>query len=162
LSSGTFYPLTLSFVFRSIPIRYLALGIALYATSVEGAVNFAPSLYGFYRDHFSWTWIFWTSALVTPVMTACVYYGIPPSRRPQPSGQRPSFAGFLYASAGLALIYAALDQGQRLDWWRSGLFTALVATGTFFLLCALVRRLRRPNPFVDLPYLVKWNTVALA
>ena len=86
LSSGTFYPLTLSFVLRNIPLRYLALAIALYATAVEGAVNFAPSLYGFYRDHLSWTWMFWTSALVAPVMTACVYYGIPAARRTTPSG----------------------------------------------------------------------------
>ena len=130
LSSGTFYPLTLSFVLRNIPLRYLALAIALYATAVEGAVNFAPSLYGFYRDHLSWTWMFWTSALVAPVMTACVYYGIPAAPGPRPSGQKPSFVGFLYASVGLALLYAALDQGQRLDWWRSGLFTALFTTGS--------------------------------
>src|SRR5262249_42217545 len=70
-------------------------------------------------------------------------------------------AGFLYASAGLALLYAALDQGERLDWWRSGVFTALVASGGFFLLCAAVRRLHRPNSLVDLPYFRQWNTVVL-
>src|SRR6185436_13609876 len=76
-------------------------------------------------------------------------------------GPAPSFAGFLYASAGLALLFAALDQGQRLDWWRSGEFTALLTTGVFFLLCAAIRRLRRANPLVDLPFLRKWNTLAL-
>ena len=161
LSSGTFYPLTLSFALQNIPLRYLAITLGLYATCIEGAVNFAPSLYGFYRDHLSWEWMFWTSALATPVMAACVYYGIPASSRPKPSGPTPSFAGFLYASAGLALLFAALDQGQRLDWWRSGVFTALFTTGMFFLLCALIRRLRRPNPLVDLPYLRKWNTLVL-
>ena len=99
-------------------------------------LNFAPSLYGFYRDHWSWAWMFWTSALVAPVMMACVYYGIPASRRPGASGPKPSFAGFLYVSAGLALLLAALDQGQRLDWWRSGVFTALFASGAFLALCA--------------------------
>ena len=89
-------------------------------------MNFAPSLYGFCRDHLSWKWMFWTSALVTPLMAACVYYGIPASSRPRPSGPAPSFAGFLYASAGLALLFAAIDQGQRLDWWRSGVFTGAV------------------------------------
>ena len=161
LSSGTFYPLTLSFALQNIPLRYLALTLGLYATCIEGAVNFAPSLYGFYRDHLSWEWMFWTSALAAPVMAACVYYGIPASSRPRPSGPAPSFAGFLYASAGLALLFAALDQGQRLDWWRSGVFTALFTTGIFFLLCALIRRLRRPNPLVDLPFLRKWNTLVL-
>jgi MFS transporter, DHA2 family, multidrug resistance protein len=161
LSSGTFYPLTLSFALLNIPLRYLALTLGVYATCIEGALNFAPSLYGFYRDHLSWTWMFWTSAVVTPVIMVCAYFGIPASRRPRASGPKPSFAGFLYASAGLALLFAALDQGQRLDWWRSGVFTALFASGAFLLLCAMVRRMRAPNPLVDLPYLRQWNTIAL-
>ena len=161
LSSGTFYPLTLSFALQNIPLRYLAVTLGLYATCIEGAVNFAPSLYGIYRDHLSWAWMFWTSAVAAPLLGACVYYGIPAPSRPRPPGPAPSFAGFLYASAGLALLFAALDQGQRLDWWRSGVFTALFTTGIFFLLCAALRRLRRPNPLVDLPFLLKWNTLAL-
>jgi MFS transporter, DHA2 family, multidrug resistance protein len=161
LASGTFYPLTLSFALRNIPIRYLAVTLALYATCIEGAVNFTPALYGFERDHLSWTWMFWTSAVITPVMIACVYWGIPNSPRPRASGGPPSFAGFFYASVGLALLYAALDQGQRLDWWRSGVFTALFTAGAFFVIAALVRRLRGPNPLVDLPFLRKWNTVLL-
>jgi DHA2 family multidrug resistance protein len=131
LSSGTFYPLTISFALLNVPLRYLALTLGVYATSIEGALNFAPSLYGFYLNHLSWTWMFWTSAILAPVMTACVYFGIPEPRRPPPSGPKPSFAGFLYASAGFALLFAALDQGQRLDWWRSGVFTALIASGSF-------------------------------
>jgi len=134
----------------------------VYATSIEGALNFAPSLYGFYRNYLSWQWMFWTSAVITPVMMVCAYYGIPQSRKPPKSGEAPSFAGFFYASAGFALVFAALDQGQRLDWWRSGVFTALLAGGVFFLLCSLVRRFRGPNPLIDLPYLRKWNTILLA
>src|SRR6201998_1254878 len=54
LTSGTFYPLTLTFALRNIPLRYLPFTIALYATFVDGAVNIAPSLYGWYPDHRSW------------------------------------------------------------------------------------------------------------
>src|SRR5271163_4519693 len=49
LTSGTFYPLTLTFALRNIPLRYLPFTIALYASFVDGAVNIAPSLYGWYR-----------------------------------------------------------------------------------------------------------------
>lgn len=161
LTSGTFYPLTLTFALRNIPLRYLALVIAFYVTAIEGAVNFAPAIYGFCRDQLSWQWMFWIPALVTPAMMACIYYGIPQSPKPQSKKQPPSFAGFLYMSAGFALLYAALDQGQRLDWWRSGVFTGLFVCGVFLLLCALVQRLRLPNFLVDLPYLRKWNTILL-
>src|ERR1700686_5250689 len=161
LTSGTFYPLTLTFALRNIPLRYLPFTIALYATFVDGAVNIAPSLYGWYRDHLSSNWMFWNSALITPVMMICIYYGIPKASSAKKSGEAPSFAGFLYASAGLAMLLAACEQGERLDWWRSGVFNALFVGGTFFLLCALVRRLRGPNPLVALPYLFKWNTMLL-
>src|SRR5437016_12015263 len=152
LTSGTFYPLTLTFALRNIPLRYLPFTIALYATFVDGAVNIAPSLYGWYREHLSWHWMFWNSAWITPLMMLCIYYGIPAAPARKKSAAASSFAGFLYASAGFAMLYAALDQGERLDWWRSGVFTAVFAGGSFFLLCALVRRLRSPNPLVDMPY----------
>src|SRR6267154_2619788 len=77
LTSGTFYPLTLTFALRNIPLRYLPFTLALYATFVDGAVNIAPSLYGWYRDHLSSNWMFWNSALITPLMMICIYYGIP-------------------------------------------------------------------------------------
>jgi MFS transporter, DHA2 family, multidrug resistance protein len=161
LTSGTFYPLTLTFALRNIPLRFLPFTIALYATFVDGAVNIAPSLYGWYRDHLSWEWMFWNSSVITLLMMVCVYYGIPALPATKKSGTAPSFAGFLYASAGFAMVFAALDQGERLDWWRSGVFTALFVGGSFFLLCSLARRLLGPNPLVDLPYLRQWNTLLL-
>src|SRR6266850_2260616 len=131
LASGTFYPLTLTFALRNIPLRYLPFTLALYATFVDGAVNIAPSLYGWYREHLSSNWMFWNSALITPLMMICIYYGIPKTKSAKKAGKAPSFAGFLYASA------------------------------SFFLVCALVGRLRGPNALVALPYLLKWNTILL-
>ncbi|MGA7841777.1 MAG: hypothetical protein WCA34_12705, partial [Candidatus Acidiferrales bacterium] len=95
------------------------------------------------------------------LMMLCIYLGIPKSPPAKEHGEAPSFAGFLYASAGFALILAACEQGERLDWWHSGVFTALFASGSFLLLCALVRRLRGANPLVDMPYLRQWNTILL-
>lgn len=161
LASGTFYPLTLTFALRNIPLRYLPFTIALYASFVDFAVNIAPSLYGWYRNHLSWEWMFWNSAVITPLMMLCIYLGIPKSPAAKEHGEAPSFAGFLYASAGFALVLAACEQGERLDWWHSGVFTALFASGSFLLLCALVRRLRGANPLVDMPYLRQWNTILL-
>jgi DHA2 family multidrug resistance protein len=162
LTSGTFYPLTLTFALRISPLRFLPLTMAFYATFIDGAVNIAPSLYGWYREHLSWHWMFWNSAVIAPVMFVCIYYGIPRAPAREKNGPAPpSFAGFLYLSAGLALIFAALQQGERLDWWRSGVFNALFWSGAFLLVCALIRRMRGPNWLVALPYLWKRNTVLL-
>src|SRR5580658_10021325 len=161
MTSGTFYPLTLTFALRNIPLRYLTFTIALYATFVDGAVNIAPSLYGWYRDHLSWHWMFWNSAVITPLMVLCIYFGIPSSTAPKKSGAPPSFVAFFYGSLGFAMLYGAFDQGERLDWWRSGVFNALFFGGLILLVAATVRRLRGPNPLVDMPYLRQWNTMLL-
>jgi DHA2 family multidrug resistance protein len=161
LTSGTFYPLTLTFALRNIPLRYLPFTIALYATFVDGAVNIAPSLYGWYRDHLSWHWMFWNTAVITPLMALCIYYGIPATPEHKSSDPPPSFAAFLYGSTGFAMLYAAVDQGERLDWWRSGVFNALFFGGLFLLFAATVRRLRGPNPLVDMPYIRQRNTLLI-
>src|ERR1700757_3894220 len=161
LTSGTFYPLTLTFALRISPLRYLPFTMAFYATFIDGSVNIAPSLYGWYRDHLSWHWMFWNSAVIAPVMIVLIYFGIPAAPPRKKDSPVPSFAGFLYLSAGLALMFAAIQQGERLDWWRSGVFNALFWSGAFFTLCALIRRLHGPNPLVALPYLWHRNTVLL-
>ena len=77
LTAGTFYPLTLSFILRNLPMRYVLLGIAMYAMDIVFTTNFATSLEAWYMDHLSWRWIFWNSAALTPVMMLLVYLGIP-------------------------------------------------------------------------------------
>lgn len=163
LTAGTFYPLTLSFVLRNLPMRYVLLGIAMYAMDIVFTTNVATSLEAWYMDHLSWHWLFWNSAILTPVMMVLVYFGIPwqPLPAPKEGQPRPSWRGFLYASLGFSLLYIALDQGQRLDWWRSGTIVSLTASGSFLLLMTIVRRLRMPNPLVHLKFLLSRNTLLL-
>jgi MFS transporter, DHA2 family, multidrug resistance protein len=163
LTSGTFYPLTLSFVLRGLPMKYVLLGIAMYALDVVFTTNFATPLEAWYMDHLSWHWIFWTSAVTSPIMMVLIYFGVPWQPLPVPkAGQpKPNWRGFLYASLGFSLLYMALDQGQRLDWYNSGTIVALAVTGAFLLLMAVVRRLIEPNPLINLKFLLQRNVLLL-
>jgi DHA2 family multidrug resistance protein len=60
------------------------------------------------------------------------------------------------------LVYGALDQGQRLDWWRSGTFVAMVVAGVFLVVCAAVRHFTSPNPLINFPFLRRRNPLLLA
>jgi MFS transporter, DHA2 family, multidrug resistance protein len=163
LTAGTFYPLTLSFVLRNLPQKYVLFGIGAYAVDIIFTSNVASSLEPWYIEHLSWRWIFWNSAALTPVMMVLIHFGIPWQPLPQPKeGQpRPSWRGFLYASLGFSLLYIALDQGQRLDWMNSGTIVGLVASGLFLLLVTVIRRLRMPNPLVHFAFLARRNTLLL-
>lgn len=164
LTAGTFYPLTLSFVMRNLPNQYIPLGIAAYAIDILFTTNMAISLEAWYVEHLSWHWIYWNSAVLTPLMIVLIYFGVP--RQPMPHAKEgqpePNWRGFLYISLGFALIYAALDQGQRLDWLHSGTIVAFVVSGGFLLACGIVRHFRLPNPLVNLKFLRRRNTALLS
>jgi len=164
LTAGTFYPLTLSFVLRSLPIRYVLLGIAMYATDIVFTTDMAQAWESFFVEHLSWHWIFWNGAVLTPLMILLIYFGIPrqPLPTPKPGHPAPSWRGFLYASLGAALLYIALDQGQRLDWFHSSLILGLTVAGTFLVLTATVRHFQLPNPLVNYQFLLRKNTLLLA
>lgn len=159
VASGTFYSLTMTFVLTALPKRLIIFGIAAYAADIVFISNIASLLEGWYIEHLSWHWIFWTAAIVAPVMMICVYFGIP--RRPSVD-PRPSWRGFTYFSLGLALLYGALDQGERLDWFNSGTIAAMCVTGVLFLAATLVRRLIQPNPILKLDFLNTRNIIILA
>jgi len=159
IASGTFYSLTLTFVLTVLPKRLIIFGIAAYAADIVFVSNFASAVAGWYVDHLSWRWLFWNAALFTPLMILCVYFGIPrqPARLP-----RPNWRGFAYFSLGLTLLYAGLDQGERLDWLNSGLIVALFAAGAFLLGVAMIRRILQPNPTLALSFLNRRNIIILA
>src|SRR6202042_3630887 len=102
--------------------------------------------------------------ILTPIMIVLVHFGIPwqPLPKPQPGHPAPNWRGFLYASLGASLLYTALDQGQRLDWFHSSLFTGLVAAGTLLILTAIVRHFLLPNPLINFRFLMRRNTLLLA
>jgi len=164
LTGGTFYPLTLSVLLGNLPVKYVLLGIAMYAMDIVFTDNVATSLEAWYMAHWSWRWIFWNSAVLTPVMMVLIYFGSPwqPLPKAKEEQPKPTWRGFFYAGLGFALLVVALDQGQRLNWMHSGTIIALVVTGLFLLLAAVVRYLMLPHPLINLKFLMRRNTLLLA
>lgn len=159
LSSGTFYSLTMTFVLTSLPKKLIIFGIAAYAADIVFISNFAAAIEGWYTTHLSWHWIFWNSAVFTPVMILCVWFGIP--RQPR-AGPAPSWIGFAWFSLGLSLLYGALDQGERLYWFNSGTIVAMFVAGSFLVAAAGIRRWIQPNPTLNLAFLNRRNIIILA
>jgi MFS transporter, DHA2 family, multidrug resistance protein len=150
LASGFFIPLTLAFILRNMPPKYWAFGIALYALNLELSLNISASLEGYYIEHLSWRWIFWQNVPLALIMTVCLRAGM--SSAPPPAAARPPFDlfGLLSGGAGLALIYAALDQGNRLDWLNSGLICGLLGGGAVLIAAFLIHERVTPHPLFSL------------
>ena len=162
LGSGTFVPLAISFVLKSLKPALQVFGVAAYAMSLELSQNVPASLEGFYVEHWDWRWIFWQHAVLAPLMLLLVRLGLP--REPVNTALLKDFdvPGVVYLGAGASLAYAALDQGDRLDWLGSGLVVGLLL-GAAVLIALFVRReLTTPRPFFNLGFAASGNLPKLA
>jgi DHA2 family multidrug resistance protein len=148
LASGFFIPLTLSFLLLNMPPKYWAFGIAIYALNLELSLNISASLEGWYVEHHSWRWIFLQNVPLALLMSVCLRRGI----AVKPITVRPPFDvfGLVAGGTGLALIYAALDQGNRLDWLNSGLVCGLLGSGALILVAFFLHEARTARPVLNL------------
>ena len=131
---GTFVPATLMIIFRNLPIRWWLPAIAIYSIRVGFALDTGTSLVGFYVDHWGWQWLYWQGVVIAPLMGLMVYLGTPREPVNQEVLRDADWGGMLLLGTGVSMIYAGLDQGNRLDWLESGTVAALLIGGG--LLCA--------------------------
>jgi DHA2 family multidrug resistance protein len=157
LASGTFIPLTIGFVVLNLPARFVIYGVAAYALNLELSLNVAASIEGWFCDNWSWKWIFWDTALLTPFMLACIQFGMPRQPINRSLLTTADWAGILYCALGFSLLYAALDQGNRLDWLNSGLINALLLGGGLLLVAFVVQELTYHRPWINLRYAARGN-----
>lgn len=157
VGSGTFIPLTISFVIRSLPARLVIFGVAAYAMNSELSQNVAASMEGWFVDHWSWHWIYWQYCLALPVMFAAIWFGVPREPVDRTLLKHFDWPGIIYAGIGFSLLYAGLDQGNRLDWVNSGLIVGLLMGGGILAGAFFLREFTAPRPFLNMRLLFHGN-----
>jgi MFS transporter, DHA2 family, multidrug resistance protein len=148
LASGFFIPLTLSFILLNMPPKYWAFGIAVYALNLELSLNISASLEGWYVEHHTWRWIFWQNVPLALIMSLCLHRGI--ASKPITTRPPSDIFALVAGGSGLALIYAALDQGNRLDWLNSGVIWGLLLAGALLLVAFFIHEGVTPRPLFNL------------
>jgi DHA2 family multidrug resistance protein len=154
---GTFVPATLMIVFRNLPVEWWLAGIAIYALRVGFAQNSGISLVGLYVDGLGWEWLFWQDVIVAPLMALFVYLGTPQETPNRALLSEADWGGMLLLGSGMAMLYAGLDQGNRLNWLESGTVIALLAAGTGLIVIFLVNEVVVRQPWAHFSVLLNRN-----
>ena len=94
-------------------------------------------------------------------MFACIWYGVPREKINMALLRHLDWPGLVYAGVGFALLYAGLDQGNRLDWNNNGLVNGLLLSGGLLTLAFVVRELWIEKPFLNLRLLAKEGLVPI-
>jgi MFS transporter, DHA2 family, multidrug resistance protein len=148
IASGCFVPLTLSFLLFNTPAKFWAFCVAIYALNLELSLNISASLEGWYLEHWSWQWLYWQSVPIAVLMALCLQFGIRQSVAPL-SKPRADVFGLVSGGVGFSLIYAALDQGNRLDWFQSGVIVGLLVAGAVLVIAFVIHESRTDHPIID-------------
>jgi DHA2 family multidrug resistance protein len=154
---GTFVPATLMIIFRNLPIRWWLPAIAIYSIRVGFALDTSTSLVGFYVDHWGWQWLYWQGVLIAPLMGLMVYLGTPLEPVNREVLGDADWGGMLLLGAGVSMIYAGLDQGNRLDWLESGTVAALLIGGGLLCIVFVINEMMVRRPWAHLNVLFSRN-----
>jgi len=154
---GTFVPATLMIVFRNLPIRWWLPAIALYSIRVGFALDTSSSLVGFYVEHLGWQWLYWQGVVIAPLMGLMVYLGTPGEPVNRALLREADWGGMLLLGASVGMIYAGLDQGNRLDWLGSGTVMALLIGGGVLFVAFLVNESQVAQPWAHVNVLFSRN-----
>jgi len=154
---GTFVPATLMIILRNLPIRWWLPAIAIYAIRVGFALDTSTLVVGFYVDHPGWQWLYWQGAVIAPLMGLMVYLGTPREPVNREVLRDADWGGMLLLGTGVSMIYAGLDQGNRLDWLGSGTVAALLIGGAVLCVAFLINEMLVRRPWAHVSVLFSRN-----
>jgi DHA2 family multidrug resistance protein len=154
---GTFVPATLMIVFRNLPIRWWLPAIAIYSIRVGFALDTGSSLVGFYVDYLGWQWLYWQGVVIAPLMGLMVYLGTPQEPVNREVLEGADWGGILLLGTGVSMVYAGLDQGNRLDWLESGTVAALLIGGGLLCVLFLINEALVRRPWAHVSVLLSRN-----
>jgi MFS transporter, DHA2 family, multidrug resistance protein len=154
---GTFVPATLMIIFRNLPIRWWLPAIAIYSIRVGFSLDTSTALVGFYVDHLGWQWLYWQGVIIAPLMGLMVYLGTPHEEVNRPLLRDADWGGMLLLGTGVSMVYAGLDQGNRLDWLGSGTVAALLIGGGVLFAAFLINEAMVRQPWAHVNVLFSRN-----
>lgn len=154
---GTFVPATLMIIFRNLPMQWWLVAIGIYALRVGFSLNFGPALVGLYVEHVGWQWLYWQDAIIAVLMAVLVYLGAPRDPINRTLLETADWGGMLLLGTGIAMVYAGLDQGNRLDWLSSGTVVALLACGVLLLIAFFINEALVRDPWAHANVLLSRN-----
>jgi len=150
LAVGTFIPATLGFILRTMPPRWWIWGIAAYSFRFVFSQNVASSIEAFYSETGRWEWIFWQNTALTPLFLLLILIGMPNQPIDRNLLRRTDWGGIVFAGLGFGLLYAGIDQGNRLDWLNSGTVLGLLCGGGILIVAFFINEAVVKYPLIHL------------
>ena len=157
LGGGALIPLLLLTILRFTPLHQRVYGLTAYSFVTVATPLLAAGLSGLLLTALGWQAVFYIALPLGPLVVFMAMAGLPVEKVKLETFAETDYAGMVLLALSCATLTAALDEGQRLDWFDSSLICALFASAALFLAAFLLRELTCGKPLIDLSLLLRLN-----
>ncbi|QRG06544.1 MFS transporter [Xanthobacter dioxanivorans] len=156
---GVFIPATIMIIFRNLPVKWWIPALAIYAFRLAFSQSAGVAIVGFYEQHLGWQWVYWQDVFLAPVIGLLIRLGTPRENTDFNLLERADWGGMALLGTSWALLYVALDQGNRLDWMQSGLILTLLCAGGALLVGFFINEMAIRDPWASHRVIAKRNII---
>jgi DHA2 family multidrug resistance protein len=150
LAAGALPPMLMTVALRFLPPGVKLYGLAGYALTATFGPGIGTPLAGLLTEYLGWEWTLWQIVVPSLIAMAAVAYGIPQDPLRLERLKSFNWLGLTLGFPAICMLVIGILQGNRLDWFQSGLITALLIFGTLLLVLFLVNEWFQPVPFFNL------------
>jgi MFS transporter, DHA2 family, multidrug resistance protein len=157
MGDGALIPLLLMAVLRNLTGHRRVWGVALYGMIVNLPPTISDLVAGWYPNVFTWKGLFWENVLPGGVAMVLVLVGLPVERTHLSVFRRTDYFGMFCLIVALGMLATAMGQGQRLDWFDSGLVSGLFFGFAILFAAFVANELLAKRPLIELGLLARRN-----
>jgi DHA2 family multidrug resistance protein len=147
-------PLSQSVMVDIFPKEERGKAMAFWGIGIMLGPILGPTLGGYITEHLGWRWVFYIN-LPVGILNLLMVWTLLQAE----SGRRVSadWPGALFMAMGIGSLQLMLDQGNRKNWFDSGMIQALALISVLTLLYFVIRSWHRPDSIVKLQLLKDRN-----
>jgi DHA2 family multidrug resistance protein len=154
---GCFVPAALATIFRNLPPKFWLIPLALYTARLTLTLHGGVDMSAMYVEHLGWEGMYWQASACAAVVAGLAAWSIPMEPVNRGLMKLADFGGAAMFCVALTLLYAGIDEGNRLDWFESGEINALIFGGIFLFCGFLVWQGMVDKPFAHPRVLLNRN-----
>ena len=157
LSAGLTIPLLMTTALRVLapPIRLY--GLAAYALTATFFTNLSTAAAALWTDILNWHFVFYQTIPLSTLAALLVWYGMPEEEPKYERFKQFDWRGWLLVVVGFGALTTLLQQGDRLDWFRSHTICVLALLSVVAIPMFLVNEWFHEVPLIKLQLLLRPN-----
>ena len=156
-SGGVLIPMAFTIIITLLPKAKQPIGLALFALSATFAPAIGPTIGGYLTENFGWQYIFYVNLVPGAIMLGLLWVSLDAAPMKLSLLRQGDWPGIITMAIGLATLQAALEDGNKDDWFGSPYIVHLAITAAISLSLFIVIELTTKRPLLNLRLLARRN-----